>query len=238
MMTMDIQQWIKVDKELLLSLNGSHSLFWDGFMWVATSTSTWIPAAVILLYVILKNNKWKQGVTLLLLLALVIGLSDQFASGFCKHYFMRLRPTHDPQLMYLVHTVNDYRGGLYGFISSHAANTFGIALFVSLVVRNWGLSCMMFLWAAIPSYSRIYLGVHYPGDIVCGMLAGCLIACAVYWLYVYVSKRFFSRMRYISNQYTATGYEIKDLHLLYCVLLLTYFYLFIGGILAIQHLHL
>ena len=235
---MDLHTWIEADEQLLLALNGSHSLFWDGFMWVATSTLTWIPAALMLLYVILKNNPWRQGVVMVLMLALAIVAADQFASGFCKHYFMRFRPTQDPHLMYLVHTVNGYRGGLYGFISSHAANTFAVATFLSLVVRNRWFTCMMFLWALVPSYSRIYLGVHYPGDILGGMLAGCLVGWGIYRLYVWLCRRFFSQGRYVSDQYTVAGYELADLHALYCVLLLTYFYLFVGGMLAVSRLHL
>ena len=149
----DIQQLIEADKALLLSLNGSDSLFWDGFMWTVTDTKTWIPAVLVLLYVVFKNNRVPQGIVITLMFALCVTLADQFASGLCKPYFARFRPTQDPELMYLVQTVNDYRGGLYGFISSHAANTFAVAMFASLLVRYLPFTCMMFLWAMIPSYS-------------------------------------------------------------------------------------
>ena len=125
----DIQQFIEADKALLLSLNGSDSLFWNGFMWTVTDTKTWIPAVLVLLYVVFKNNRVPQGIVITLMFALCVTLADQFASGLCKPYFARFRPTQDPELMYLVQTVNDYRGGLYGFISSHAANTFAVAMF-------------------------------------------------------------------------------------------------------------
>lgn len=173
----DIQQLIEADKALLLSLNGSASLFWDGFMWTVTDTKTWIPAVLVLLYVVFKNNRVPQGIVITLMFALCVTLADQFASGLCKPYFARFRPTQDPELMYLVQTVNDYRGGLYGFISSHAANTFAVAMFASLLVRYLPFTCMMFLWAMIPSYSRMYLGVHYPGDILCGAVADRLSVC-------------------------------------------------------------
>lgn len=186
---MDIQQLIEVDKALLLELNGSHSVFWDGFMWVVTSTSTWIAAGAVLLYIIFKNNKIGHAFTILLMIALTITLADQIASSICKPYFCRFRPTQDPEIMYLVHTVNGYRGGLYGFISSHAANTFGVAVFVSLLFRYWKATVMMIIWAVIPSYSRIYLGVHYPGDILFGAIEGCLVGAVVYAGYAYLSKK-------------------------------------------------
>lgn len=186
----DIQQLIEADKALLLSLNGSDSLFWDGFMWTVTDTKTWIPAVLVLLYVVFKNNRVPQGIVITLMFALCVTLADQFASGLCKPYFARFRPTQDPELMYLVQTVNDYRGGLYGFISSHAANTFAVAMFASLLVRYLPFTCMMFLWAMIPSYSRMYLGVHYPGDILCGAVAGSVVGVLVYLLYARLRKKF------------------------------------------------
>ena len=129
---MDIQQYIAADKELLLNLNGSQSLFWDGFMWVATSTIVWVPVAAMLLYIIIKNNKIQEALLTIIMIALVITLADQIASGLCKPFFARFRPTQDPNIMYMVDIVNEYRGGQFGFISSHAANTFAISVFLSL----------------------------------------------------------------------------------------------------------
>lgn len=226
----DIQQLIDKDKELLLFFNGSHSLFWDGFMSVVTDTKTWIPSAIILLYILLKNNKLAQGITILVMLALTITLADQIASGFCKPYFARFRPTQDPELMYLVQIVNGYRGGMYGFISSHAANTFAVAVFISLLIRNGWLTIMMLIWAFIHSYSRMYLGVHYPGDILCGALAGSLVAALLHWVYIYIQKKFFFQSQgHISTQYTSSRYDINDIQVLHIVLLLTYFYAVVAG---------
>ena len=144
---MDIQPFIQFDQELLLKMNGSNSLFWDGFMWLATNMLTWMPFAAILLYVIIKNNKIKEAFWVIGMLALVILLADQISSGICKPYFARFRPTQDPLLMYQIDIVNGYRGGIYGFTSSHAANTFGVAVFLSLVIRSWSLSTILFIWA-------------------------------------------------------------------------------------------
>lgn len=228
---MDIQQLISFDQQLLLQINGSDSLFWDGFMWIATNMRTWIPMAIVLLYVIFKNNKIKETLLIIGLIALVFTLSDQISSGLCKPFFARFRPTQDPELMYQIDIVNGYRGGIYGFTSSHAANTFGLAIFISLVIKNWSLSIFLFIWAAINAYSRMYLGVHYPGDILFGTLTGLGVGILVYYLYHYLQKKFMNQPRYISNQYTNSGYLIRDIHLIHTTLILTFFYIIIRGML-------
>lgn len=226
---MDIQQLIGLDQELLLKINGSDSLFWDGFMWMATNKLTWIPMAIALLYVIFKNNKIKEAFLLIGLIILVITLADQISSGFCKPYFARFRPTQDPELMYQIDVVNGYRGGMYGFTSSHAANTFGVALFLSLVMRSWSLSIILFIWAALNAYSRMYLGVHYPGDIFFGTLTGLGSGILMYLLYNYLQKKLLTQPVYISNQYTSSGYLKSDIHIIHTTMILTFFYILIGG---------
>ena len=226
---MDIQQLIGFDQELLLKLNGSDSLFWDGSMWIATNIRTWIPMAIVLLYVIFKNNKIKKSLLILVLLVIVVTLTDQISSGLCKPYFARFRPTQDPQLMYMIDIVNGYRGGMYGFTSSHAANTFGVAIFVSLVIRSWALTGSLLVWATLNAYSRIYLGVHYPGDILFGLLTGIGVGILIYLLYNYIQKILLIPAKYISNQYTSNGYLKSDINLIHTILLLTFFYIAIGG---------
>lgn len=226
---MDIQPFIQFDQELLLKMNGSNSLFWDGFMWLATNMLTWMPFAAILLYVIIKNNKIKEAFWVIGMLALVILLADQISSGICKPYFARFRPTQDPLLMYQIDIVNGYRGGIYGFTSSHAANTFGVAIFLSLVIRSWSLSTILFIWAILNAYSRIYLGVHYPGDIFFGTLTGVIVGIIIYLLYSYLQKKLLIQPIYISNQYTSSGYLKSDISLIHTIFVLTFFYIIIGG---------
>ena len=120
---------------------------------------------------------------------LVILISDQISSSLIKPLVCRLRPTHDPEISAFIHTVNGYVGGLYGFVSSHAANSFSFALLSSLIFKRWGYSIMAFLWAAVTSYSRIYLGVHFLGDVIVGAAIGLVAAYAIYLLLVRIQRK-------------------------------------------------
>ena len=226
---MDIQRLIGFDQELLLKLNGSDSLFWDGFMWISTNMLTWIPLAVVLLYVILKNNKIKEALVIIALLGVVIALADQISSGICKPFFARFRPTQDPELMFQIDIVNGYRGGIYGFISSHAANTFGVAVFLSLIFKSGSLAIILFIWATLNAISRIYLGVHYPGDIFFGTLVGVGAGILIYMIYKKLQQTLLKQSNFISNQYTSSGYLISDIRLIKTVFYLTLFYVMVRG---------
>ena len=226
---MDIQQLIGFDQELLLKLNGSNSLFWDGFMWLSTNMLTWIPFAVVLLYVIFKNNKIKEALIIIALLGVVIALADQISSGICKPLFARFRPTQDPELMYQIDIVNGYRGGIYGFISSHAANTFGVAVFLTLIFKSGSLTIILFIWAILNAFSRIYLGVHYPGDILFGTLVGVGAGILIYIIYRKLQNTLLKQANFISNQYTSSGYLISDIRLIKTVFYLTLFYVIVRG---------
>lgn len=235
---MDIQSYIAVDKELLLALNGSDSLFWDGFMWVATSTVVWIPVALALLYVIFKNNKSGESFLIVAMMALTVLLADQIASGLCKPFFARYRPTQDADIMYMVDIVNGYRGGRYGFISSHAANTFAMAVFLSLLIKDRLVTFMLFLWAALNAYSRVYLGVHYPGDILFGAMEGCIVGVGVHLLHKLILKKYFRKIEYASAPGVAISYSTDDLAWFHFVLLLTCLFIVMAGMIVTQTLHL
>lgn len=226
-MLQHILQW---DQAATLWINGSQSLFLDGFFMAITQTVTWLPLIAVLLYVLIRNNDFRHIGLIVLFIGLCILLADQMASGFCKPYFKRFRPTQDPQIMYLLDVVNDYRGGRYGFFSSHAANTFSVAMFVTLLIRRRGLGLMLFSWAALNGWSRIYLGVHYFGDVVVGTVWGCIVGATVYWLYTRLNRQPVRLSVSNRSAFTITNYRLSDADLLTCCFALTYLYVTFNAI--------
>ncbi|WP_321317774.1 phosphatase PAP2 family protein [Labilibaculum sp.] len=179
---------LSLDRELLLFFNGHHNPFWDAFMMLTSGKVIWFVFYFVIIAVVLNTFGWKKGGLIILSMILVIVLSDQIASSVFKPIFKRFRPSRDPSLSHLVHIVKGYTGGKYGFASSHASNSFGLAVFVSLLFKNRATSVFIIFWAVLVSYSRIYLGVHYPGDIIVGALIGTLSAYFVYSLLRKYSK--------------------------------------------------
>ncbi|MFN3839690.1 MAG: phosphatase PAP2 family protein [Cyclobacteriaceae bacterium] len=174
---------LEVDKQLLLWLNGFHAPWLDPVIFTLTKTITWLPLYVLLLYFIIKDYR-KESWRVLIMIVVTLLLTEHITSSFMKPYFERLRPSREPELAGLLHLVNGYKGGLYGFASSHAANSFGIAMFFWLMFRkskSW--IWILFTWATLLSYTRIYLGVHYPGDILVGAVIGIGCAGLSYYLY-------------------------------------------------------
>jgi undecaprenyl-diphosphatase len=186
-----MEEILELDREIFLELNSSfHNPWLDQLMMFLTTTSAWIPLYLFLLYLLIKNFR-KETWTVLLAIALTILLADQITSTFMKPFFERLRPSHEPDLREMVKIVDQYRGGKYGFASSHAANTFGIATLMWLVLkmyRPW--IALLFVWTVIVGYTRVYLGVHYPGDILAGFFVGFLSALAAYFLWYFLRNYF------------------------------------------------
>jgi undecaprenyl-diphosphatase len=178
----------RVDTELFLFINGIHSPFWDKVMWFISGKIQWLPLYIILAGWVIYRFRWKA-VLVFVLTALLITASDQLSVRLFKEVFQRLRPCRNEEIMNLVHMVNDYCGGMYGFVSNHAANTFALASFTALIFRKRTYTVFIYFWALVVSYSRIYLGVHYPGDVIGGALLGVVLALLAYWLYIYVGSR-------------------------------------------------
>lgn len=178
---------LEIDKKWFLFLNGIHSPFWDTIMWYVSETKTWIPLYAVILFFIFRQLKWKGFITLFFIV-LLITLSDQISVRFFKNVFERLRPCHNQEIANFVHIVNNKCGGQFGFVSSHASNTFSLAMFTSLLFKNKPFSISIFLWAVVVSYSRIYLGVHFPFDILGGAILGIIIGLLVYKSYQLTTK--------------------------------------------------
>lgn len=176
-----------IDAEWLLAINGCHAPFWDSFMKHASGKIVWIPLYISLLYCFIRNYGVKHGIMLAVMTGIVIALADQTCATFIRPYVQRMRPSNpDNPLSAMVHLVNGYHGGRYGFPSCHAANTFGLTAIVYLITRNRTATITLVLWAALNCYSRMYLGVHYPGDIFVGACVGCLCAIVVYYISRYL----------------------------------------------------
>ena len=173
---------IHSDQELFLWLNGQHTPFWDAVMAAVTYKFTWVPLYLLLVYSLYVRFGMKA-VGYFLCIVVVVILADKIASGLFKPYFMRPRPCHDPLIGTLVHNLVGC-GGQYGFVSSHAATGFGVAVSYNLLSESRiKLAPWFYLWAVVYSYSRIYVGVHYPLDILVGGVVGCLAALFVVAVY-------------------------------------------------------
>ena len=216
---------IEFDKQLLLSLNGSESLFVDGLARTLTTASTWIPLYIALFYLVVKNNdRWQKVLLIVAAAALCVFLAGSLDDMFVKPTVARWRPTHDPIIGMDADIVNNYRSGKYGFFSAHASNTFSIAIFFALLIRNRFFTAAMVTYSLVNCWTRMYLGVHYPGDILVGLLWGGLVGTVVWYLHLRVSRQFASDKTFVSEHYTSTGYQTSDVHVAISVLVFTFIY--------------
>lgn len=179
-----------LDENLFLFLNAHHNPFFDQVMWQFSSKIFWIPLYILLLW-ILHRRFPKHFWTVLLAIGLMIAASDQLCN-LAKFSVMRLRPTNEPHIQALVHTVNGYTGGMYGFYSAHASNAFSLAFFVIMVgakPQKYVIPLVL-IYAICTAYSRIYLGVHYPGDVLTGIFIGSLLGTVIAYSHNKVRARF------------------------------------------------
>lgn len=184
------------DVRLFEFLNGLHAEWLDMPMYLISWPWAWVPVYALFFYLIFKNFKnWKNIVLVFLGLGISIASTDLISVRVFKNQVKRYRPTKNLVLKDKVHVVNDfrgnpYRGGQYGFVSSHAANFFGVATFFFLLFGKRPKHWWFFLWAAIISYSRIYLGVHYPADILGGAVVGLASGAVAWWITNWASRKF------------------------------------------------
>lgn len=223
----------QIDTSITLFFNGSDSTIIDGIAITATNTITWIPIAIVLFYILLKNNHIIDVFFIIVGIAFSVLLADQMASGICKPFFCRYRPTHDPEIMQFVDIVNNYRGGKYGFFSSHAANTFAVATFLTYLMRNKCLTILLFSWAILNCWTRIYLGVHYVGDILVGVIWGIIVGMLSFALSM--------KLRNIYNNWnnnqlrSISSYPINDIRILNTAIIITYLIIPIVGLFVVNN---
>ena len=212
-----------IDRQLLLDINGSDSLYLDRLVRTLTNGLTWIPLYLSLFYMVMKNNDNFRRLLLVLggagLCVLLAGTVDD---AIVKPLVARWRPTHDPQIGILVDIVDGYRGGKYGFFSAHASNTMSIATFFCWLARSRRLSIALVIWSLVNCWTRMYLGVHFPGDILVGLIWGITVGTGVYFLYRRLTRDMYMPRNLNPAQYTTTCYRRQDCNWPVAVFIYTY----------------
>lgn len=230
---MNVDLLIGIDRQVLGLFNGSHSLFLDGVMSAFTSGFTWVPMYVALLFLIIKNNETMSQILLTIgCCALCLLLADGLSDLIVKPMTARPRPSNEPMIKYAVDVVNQSRGRDFSFFSAHAANTFSIAIFFSLLVRSKVLGTCLILWSLVNCYTRLYLGLHYPSDIIVGLTWGTIVGIGVYLIYKKTSARLNLTTTYISTQYTSTGYTSINIDVVVDIMMFTLFYVVMRGLIT------
>lgn len=222
---MDFSKIQDMDMQVLSLFNGSDNIMLDQMVQILTSGLTWIPLYVMLFFVVMRNNETMGQIALVVGSAIFCVLfADGLVDGIIKQLAERWRPSNDPTFKYMVQVVDDIRLKGYSFCSAHAANTMSLAVFFSLLIRSKMLTITLATWSLINCWTRLYLGVHYPSDILCGMIIGIIVGILVYLLYYKIYRRISPKINYISNQYTSTGYDHDDIDKAMVILMLTLVY--------------
>ena len=184
----------QLDTDLFLTLNGYNTPWLDTFMWYFSGKLVWIFLYVSILAGIIYRFGWRRALGILLVIILIITVCDQLCGHFVRYSIERMRPSNpDNPISHRVHIVRGYRGGPFGFPSCHAANSFGLAVFTALLFRSRTITAIMMLWALVTAYSRIVLGVHYPGDLLTGAAVGTLTAITAYYSSRAIYRRYSHR---------------------------------------------
>lgn len=217
-----------IDRELLLGINGSDSLYLDRLVLTLTNGLTWIPLYLSLFYMVMKNNDNFRRLLLVLGGAgLCVVLAGTVDDVIVKPLVARWRPTHDPQIGILVDIVDGYRGGKYGFFSAHASNTMSIATFFCWLARSRRLSITLVIWSLVNCWTRMYLGVHFLGDILVGLIWGITVGTGVYFLYRRLTRGMYMPRNLNPVQYTTTCYRRQDCNWPVAVFIYTLLFVFI-----------
>lgn len=214
-----------IDLAILQMVNGSESSFLDGLMVTLTSGFTWIPLYIALLYLVISNNDNMTKIMLIILCGIGCVV---FSGGICdfiiKPMIGRTRPINDDMLDGIIYTVGDMSNKDFSFFSSHAANTTSLTMFFSLLVRNRKFAVAMTAWALINCYTRLYLGMHYPFDVLVGIAWGALVGLLLYLVYLKVYDRMFPDVEFISSLYTSKGYTIITIDIVLLTMSLLFLY--------------
>ncbi len=225
----------EIDLALLHFFNGSQSAIFDQFILTLTNGLTWIPLYIALFVMVLKNN---ESMSQIFIIVGCCAMGVIFSAGvddlLVKPLVGRPRPAQDLAIKYTIDTALGYRESGFSFFSAHASNTMSIAVFFSLLVRSRLMTFFMIAWSLLNCWTRMYLGLHYPGDIMVGLIWGTTVGSLVYLLYYHLYLKIGAKLNYVSTQYTSTGYALSDVDMVITVLMLTCCVAVMCGLTVIQ----